>query len=156
MVGLDAASVNEILGIVTAPGTPVTAPGTPQADSSRASPVPDAADAAASAAAARKEARKVAKAKEAEEAARASAAATEAGARPASMKATTEALEPSADPSFQSGGGMRVHHLSVQQYLEQKLMMRRAQIARKQREANERDEAAIWARAATVGKSVSA
>lgn len=56
-------------------------------------------------------------------------------------------MHDTSDPSFSaSGGGNRVSSLSVQQYLSNKLMMRKAEIVRKRR----MQEEGVWNRAATV------
>ncbi|UZJ56334.1 hypothetical protein CBS101457_005654 [Exobasidium rhododendri] len=59
-------------------------------------------------------------------------------------------MEPSSDPSFKAGGGMKVSSLSVQDYLQNKLMKRRAALVRQRREAAANEEASLWKRAAMV------
>jgi hypothetical protein len=147
MVGSDSVSINEILGITTPSGASSPAPLSAQ---STAAPTPRAASPSSSVAET-KAAAKAAKASAAEAAARANIAATEAGERPKSMVAVTEALPPSADPSFASGGGMIVSPLSVQEYLSRRLTVKKAAILRAQREKQKQDDDAVWARAATVG-----
>lgn len=55
--------------------------------------------------------------------------------------------EAASDPSFLAGGGHHVSKLSVQEYLNNKLMLRRANILRAKRDG----EDSLWKRAATVG-----
>lgn len=59
----------------------------------------------------------------------------------------TVPMEPSSDPSFKAGGGMQVSTMSVQDYLQNKLMKRRAALIRQKRE----EEANFWKRTAAVG-----
>lgn len=62
----------------------------------------------------------------------------------------TVPMEPSSDPSFKAGGGMKVSSLSVQDYLQNKLIKRRAALVRQRREEAAKDEANLWKRAAMV------
>lgn len=62
------------------------------------------------------------------------------------VKEGETAVEPASDPSFAAGGGMLVSSLSVQDYLQNKLILRRAAIVRRQRE----EEGGVWKRAALV------
>lgn len=55
-------------------------------------------------------------------------------------------LEASSDPSFEAGGGMKVSTMSVHEYLQSKLMKRRAAIVRQKRE----EDASLWNRVATA------
>lgn len=67
-------------------------------------------------------------------------------AKPASITAPQPSLPPSSDPSFDAPGGGRVSHLSVQEYLQNKLMQRRAAVIRMRRDK----ETGIWKRAAAA------
>lgn len=92
----------------------------------------------------RKEEKKLAKASKKEEKRKAKSEASQDNVtpQPASIVA-----QDTSDPSFSaSGGGNRVSTLSVQQYLSNKLMLRKAEIVRKRR----LQEDGVWSRAATV------
>lgn len=55
-------------------------------------------------------------------------------------------VEASSDPSFAAGGGMKVSTMSVHEYLQNKLIKRRAAIVRRKRE----EDASLWNRVATA------
>lgn len=156
--GSDAVSLNEILGIAS------PSSGSPAPNSSKESPVPFAPPPAAAEAATaeskegRKKRKREEKEREKEERKRKGKAIKEDETKKSKSKKSRgksisdggddEATRPPcSDPSFEAGSGNVVSPLSVQDYLQGRLMQRRAALIRRQRA----EQDAVWQRAAAVG-----
>lgn len=132
MVGQDQASVNEILGIASStsgsatPQALLSGTSTPLAEPAPTRALEEKRTATTDSLPSRSETREV-------------------SARP---PPTTSG----ADPSFESGGGMKVSNLSVQEYLTRALMRRKADIVKRK----QREERGVWDRAKEVQVSLGA